>query len=173
MPIIERIHIAGLTNLTEGRVYNEHITFCYYKSATLDTLISRLSTLNRILPLNLEPMFDRKMRTFTAFNGDTILTPQTNYNRHNEPYSKLFKPSSIAHITFAKNPPAGWQSIDTKDLNWDEGLLLDQAYAGFKHDGKMQYFNWEQLSLWQATGKLMTGEEFDRLNAVSNGKVPF
>lgn len=156
MPILNRVHVAGLTNLTEGRLPNEHITFCYYPSATLDTVISRMSAINRILPLELEHMFSqRKLTTFQSFNDETILTPESNYKRHEKPFSGLFKPSSIAHITLAKNPPPRWRELGLEqNLNWDDGLLVDQCHAGFKHEGKLQYFNWEELSLWRHTGKL-------------------
>lgn len=155
MPIIHKVHVAGLTDLTEGMVKNEHITFAYFKSVTLDTLISRMSTYNRILPLDLNAMFNKKLVTFNAFNNDKILTPQTNYKRHEIPYKHLFKPSGIAHITLSRNPAGNWEEIDAeKELNWEHGLLVDQCHAGFKVNGTLQYFNWEELSLWSHTGKL-------------------
>ena len=144
---IKKVHIAGLTNLTEGRLPNEHITFAYYPITTIEVLIAKIEQLNEILPLELEHMFSpRKLRTFKSFTDEDILTPTTNYMRHEKPFKDLFKPSAIAHITLAKNPPKSWPELNLEHaLNWEHGLLVDQAVAGFKVNGKLKYFTIDEL----------------------------
>lgn len=151
---LEKVHIALLTNLTEGEVENEHMTMYFNRHVNASTVIKHMERINSLLPMELAPMFTGRIDAFRSWSGDLILTPETNHARWEPPFVALLEGVSKPHITLAINPDQSgegkiWQG---SQLNWDHGLLVGECHAGFKveADGEkeMKYFTVEELKEW-------------------------
>lgn len=143
---LKKVHFAALTNLTEGMVENEHMTIEYHQAINGDTAIQRMKFLNSFFPLDLNMLFiPNKLSAFKSWEGDWILTPETNYMRFEKPFTSIFPDKAKPHITLAKMAGNWPNMMDAEKLNWGDGLICDQVYIGFKVMNQMMYFNTEEL----------------------------
>ena len=146
---LQKVHIALLTNVTEGKVKNEHITMYYSKEVTAKTVMKRMIELNKILPVDLfEVAYRDYPDQFRAWSGEVITCVGFNLNLKIEPYLSLLKGIEKPHITIGKDQSQeGFQRLKWAfpELNWHEGLKVGECHVGWKIDGEMQYFNEDQF----------------------------
>lgn len=152
---LSKVHIALLTNLTEGATENEHMTLYFSKSVSAKTVLRKMRHYNSLLPVELSPMFNGKLTSFESWSGDEIITPETNFMRWEEPYYSLLDGVKKPHITLAGKPYP-------PDLNWEHGLLVSQCHAGYKIGGTMYYFTVEELQDELKT-EAQLNDMFDRM----------
>lgn len=150
---LTKVHIALLTNVTEGKVKNEHITMYYSKEVTTRTVWERMRELNLRLPVDLFHAADKvKPRMFKSWSGEKI----THVAFHSfEPEYEIFNEFRIEtpHITLIKDATLD-RTVDMFDsydeFNWHEGLKVGECHVGWKENGEMVYRTETELIDWIA-----------------------
>lgn len=147
---LTKVHIALLTNFTEGKAENEHITMYFSKEVTAKTVIKRMTALNELLPIDLGASFNKTPQQFISWSGELITALVTNARRWEKPEVELFESIPKVHITLGKDLDphiADFIMSSGDSFNWEHGGLVGECHAGFKNkDGKVEYFTVEQLA---------------------------
>lgn len=147
---LTKIHIALLTNFTEGVVKNEHITMYYSREVNASTVINRMLELNKLLPTELGNVFQKTPVNFRSWTGENVTALVTNHLRWAEPMTRIFEGIEKVHVTLALNADSAmkhYMNTEAPTFNWEHGGTIGECHAGFKvgKDREMQYFTVREL----------------------------
>lgn len=155
---LTKVHIALLTNFTEGLVDDEHITMYFSRDVTSSTVIKRMKAINAMLPVDLGDAFQKTPIGFRSWTGEHITALVTNYRRWEPPLVALFEGIEKVHITLAKNEEHLLQAkVNSSEevFNWRHGGIVGECHAGFKVKGEMEYHTIEEMKILLELGEIV------------------